>query len=65
MAILTPRDDILEWWCGEAATNPHIHVICIIKDENPLLISLAEVRLDPLFHLSWLHTMEPHQLRNT
>jgi hypothetical protein len=60
MAILAPRNNTLKWWCHRAALGPHLEFISIVEDENLLPVSLAEVRLDPLFHLGWLHIMKPY-----
>jgi hypothetical protein len=64
MAILTPRDNILEWWCYRAALSPHLKFIRIIKDQDPLFARLAEVGPKTLLYLYQLHILEPHHLCN-
>jgi hypothetical protein len=51
MAILTPRYNILEWWCYRAALCPHLESIRIVEDQDPLSAGLAEVGPETLLYL--------------
>jgi hypothetical protein len=51
MATLTLRDNILQCYMYWASLSPSFGFISIVKIENPLLVSLAEVSLAMLLHV--------------